>query len=69
MLSKIAQFFSSRWKDTARQSEATLPISPRGTLVLRLYTAESILETAIIGVLEDEAGQHERRSLGSGQRR
>jgi len=42
-MSKIAQFFSSRWTDTARESEATFPMSPRGTLVLRLYTVEPIL--------------------------
>jgi hypothetical protein len=45
-MSKIAQFFSSRWTDTAGESEATLPMSPRGTLVLRLDTVEPILETS-----------------------
>jgi hypothetical protein len=38
--------FSSRSTDTARESEATLPMSPLGTLGLRLYTVEPILETS-----------------------
>lgn len=41
--------FSSRETDTAWESEATLPLSPRGTFVLRLYAAESLLEPANIG--------------------
>lgn len=58
--------FSCRRADTARKSEATLPLSPRGTLVLRLYAAESILEPANIGVPEDETGRHHRRCVGFG---